>query len=137
MKHARYSTHIKPTLGSVNGDVVGPRFSPSVTSLIPSSCTWITSFRSPLRKSMQFCKCTTVMTAVLTHYMELNIIRNISCGVKTDNSCFVQIYCTATYKITTTKQSPKHRISLLLQNMWSDHLILGLNFPRKIQYVAK
>jgi len=107
---------IKFTLGSVNGDVVGSQFPSSFTSLTPSSCTRIPSFRSQLRKSTQFCKSTTVMTVVLTHYMELNTIRTISCSVKTDNSCCVQIYCIATYRITDTKESPKQR-TLLLQNI--------------------
>jgi len=99
MKHAKQSTDIKPTPGSVNADVIGSRSSPSVTSVIPSTCTRITSEdvahiplwepSSLLRKSMQFCKTTTVMTVVLTHYMKLNTIRTISCGRKTDNSCSV------------------------------------------------
>jgi hypothetical protein len=108
-----------PTLGSVNGDVVGSRFSSSVTSLTPSGCTWIISLRSPLRKSMQFCKRTTLMAVVLTHYMKLNTITTISCSVKTENSCFVQIYCIATYKITNAKESPKQR-TLLLQNIMAN-----------------
>jgi hypothetical protein len=68
---------LKPTLRSVNGDVLGSRFSSPVTSMTPSSCTWNTSFRSPLRKLMQFCKSSTVMTVVLSHYMKLNTIRTI------------------------------------------------------------
>jgi len=59
------------------------------------------------------------MAVVLTHYMKLNTIRTISCSVKTDNSCFVQIYCIATYKITNTKQSPKQR-TLLLKNIMAN-----------------
>jgi len=116
MKLARHSKDIKLTLGSVNGDVLGSRFSSSVTSLIPSSCTWISSFRSLLCKSMQFCKSTTVMTVVLTHYMKLNTIRTISCSVKTDNCYCVLIYWIATYRITNTKETPKQR-NLLLQNI--------------------
>ena len=111
MKHAKHSTGIKPTLGSVNGDVFGSWFASSLTSLKP----WITSLCSPLRKSMPFCKSTRVMTVALTHYMKLNTIRTISCSVKTDNSCFVQIYCIAMYK-TTAKKTPKQR-NLLLQNI--------------------
>jgi hypothetical protein len=116
MKHARHCAGIKLTLASVNGDVVGSRFPSSLTSLTPSSCTWTPSFRSLLRKSTQFCKSTTVMTVVLTHYMTLNTIRTISCSVKTDNSCRVQIYCIATYRIANTKKTPKQR-TLLLQNI--------------------
>jgi hypothetical protein len=93
----------------------GSQFSFSLTSLIPSSCKWISLFRSLLCKSTQFCKSTTVMT-VLTHHMKLNTIRTISCSVKTDNSCCVQIYCIATYRITNTKETPKQR-NLLLQNI--------------------
>jgi hypothetical protein len=85
----------KPTPASVNRDDVGSWFSSSFTSLTPSICTRITSFRSLIRKSMQFCKSIIVMTVVLNHYMKLNTIRTISCSVKTDNSCFVQIYCIA------------------------------------------
>jgi hypothetical protein len=48
--------------------------------------------------------------------MKLNTIRTISCSVKTANSCFVQIYCIATYKIPNTKESPKQR-TLLWQNI--------------------
>jgi hypothetical protein len=130
-KHARHSTNITPTPGSVliNEDVIGPWFSSSVTSLIPSTCTRITSFptsedaahkpSSPLRKSTQFCKSTTVMTVVLTHYMKLNTITTISCSIKTDNSCCVQIYCIATYRITNTTESPKQR-TLLLQKIMAD-----------------
>jgi hypothetical protein len=114
MKLARHSTDIKHTLGSVNGDVFASQFPSSVTSLTPASCTWITSFRSQLCKSTQFCTSTTEMTVVLTHYMKLNTIRTISCSVKTDNSCCAQIYCIATYRITDTKDTPKQR-TLLLQ----------------------
>ena len=110
---------MKPTLGSVNGDVVSSRFSSSATSLTPSSCTWIISFRSPLRKSTQFCKSTTVVAVVLTHYMKLYTVRTISCCVKTYNICFVQIYCIATYKITNAKESSKQR-TFLLQNIMVD-----------------
>jgi len=110
---------MKPTLRSVNGDAIGSRVPSSVTSLTPSHCTWITSFPSPLRKSMLFCKSTTVMTAVLNHYMTLNTTGTISSSVKTDNICFVQIYCIASYKVTNTKQSPKQR-TLLLQNIMAD-----------------
>jgi hypothetical protein len=135
MKHAKHSTHIKPTPGSVliNEDVIGSRSSPSVTSGTPSSCTWTTSLptpddvahippwepSSPLCKSMQFCKSTTVMKVVLPHYVKLNPIRTISCSVKTDNRCFLKIYCIATYKITNTKDNPKHR-TILLQNTMAD-----------------
>ena len=119
MKRAKHSTRIKPTLGSVNGDVVGSRFSPSVTPLTPSICTWITSFRTPLRKSTQFCKSTTVMTVVLTHYMKLNTNRAISCSVKTANSCFVQIYCIAFNKITNTKETPQQG-TVVPQNIMAD-----------------
>jgi len=131
MKHARHSTDITPIPGSVliNEDVIGSWFSSSVTSLIPSTCTWITSFptledfahkpSSLLCKSTQFCKSTTVMTVVLTHYMELNTIRTISCRVKTANSCCVQIYCIATYRITNKKEKPKQR-TLVLQNIMAD-----------------
>jgi hypothetical protein len=120
-----------PTPGSVliNEDVMGSWFSSPVTSLIPSTCTRITSFptsedvahkpRSPLRNSTQFCKSTTVMTVVLTHYMKLNTIRTISCGIKTDNSCCVQIYCIATYRINNKKETPK-QITLALQNIMAD-----------------
>jgi len=131
MKRSRHSTDITPTPGSVliNEDVIGSWFSSSVTSLIPSTCTRITSFptsedvahkpSSPLCKSTQFCKSTTVMTVVLTHYMKLNTIRTISCSVKTDNSCCVQIYCIATYRITDTKETPK-QITLVLQNIMAN-----------------
>ena len=98
MKQAKHSTALKPTLRSVNADIVGSWFSSSLTSLTP----WITSLHSPFHKSMPFCKSTTVMTVALNHYMKLNTIRTISYSVKTDNSCFVQIYCIATYKITNT-----------------------------------
>jgi hypothetical protein len=60
------------------------------------------------------------MTAVLTHYVKVNSIRTISYSIRTDNSSCVQIYCIATYKITTTKEGPKKRISLLLQNILAD-----------------
>jgi hypothetical protein len=113
------NAHLEPTLGSVNGNVIGSRISSSVTSLILSSCPWLTSFRSPLRTSMLFCKSTTVMTVVLTHCMKLNTIRTISCSVKTYNICYVQIYWIATYKITNTKESPKQK-TLLLQNIMAD-----------------
>ena len=131
MKHTRHSTGMSHTPGSVliNENVVGSQSSPSVSSVTPSNCARITSLpnsedvahiplwqpRSPLCKSMQFCKSTTVMTVVLTHYMKLNTIRTISCSIKTDNSCFVQIYCIATHKITNTKASPKQRI---LRTKW-------------------
>jgi len=59
------------------------------------------------------------MTVVLTHYMELNTIRTISYSEKTDNSCCVQIYCIATYRITNAKGSPKQR-NLLLQNIMAE-----------------
>ena len=59
------------------------------------------------------------MTVVFTHYMKLNTIRFISCSVKTDNICFVQIYCIATYKITNTKDSLKQR-TILLKNITAD-----------------
>jgi hypothetical protein len=101
---------------SVNADVVGSWFSSFVTTGTPSSCIWITTFRPLLRKSMQFCKSTTVTTVVLTHYVKLNTIRTISCSIKTDNNCSVQIYWFATYKITDTKESSKQR-TLLLQNI--------------------
>jgi hypothetical protein len=68
---------------------------------------------------MLFCKSTTVTRVVFSHYIKLNIIRTISCSVKTDNTRFVQIYCIATYKITNTKENPKHR-TLLLQNIMAD-----------------
>jgi hypothetical protein len=97
-----------------------------VTLLIPSTCKQITSFPTsedvahkpslPLHKSMQFCKSTTVMTVVLTHYMKLNTILTISCNVKTDNSCCVLIYCIANKKITNTKETPKQK-TLFLQNI--------------------
>jgi len=51
--------------------------------------------------------------------MKLNTIKTISCSIKTDNSCSVQIYCIATYKITDTKETPKHR-PLLLQKIMAD-----------------
>ena len=113
---------MQPTLGSVNGDVVGSRFSSSAKSLTPSNCTWITTFPSTLHILMQFCKRTTVMTVQLTHYMKLNNSRTISCSVKTDNICYVQIYCTATYKITNTKQTPKQKT--LLQNIMANSCTL-------------
>jgi len=126
MKHATQSRDIKPTPASVNGDVIGSEISPPVTSATPSTSTWITSFPTsedvahkpslPLRKSTQFCKSTTVMTVVLTHYMIQNTIRTISCSVKTDNGCCVQICCIATHRITNTKESPRQR-NLLLQNI--------------------
>jgi hypothetical protein len=135
MKHARCSTDRKPTPGTVliNEDIIGSRYSPSVTSVIPSSCTWITSFPTsedvahiPLWqlcslfcKSMQFRKSTTVMAVVFIHYMKLNTSRTISRSVKNVNNCFEQIYCTATYKITNTKETPK-QITLLLQNIMAD-----------------
>jgi hypothetical protein len=133
MKQAKQSTDRKPTPGTVNGDVICPWFSPSVTSLTPSTCTRITSFpttvdvahtplsepSSPLCKSVQFCKSTTVLTVELTHYMKLNTIRTISYSVKTDNMCFVQICCIANYKITDTKESPQQR-TLLLKNIMAD-----------------
>jgi len=59
------------------------------------------------------------MTVVLTYYMKLNTIRTISCSVKTDYSCFVQIYFTATHKITNIKETPKQR-TLLLQNIMAN-----------------
>jgi hypothetical protein len=59
------------------------------------------------------------MTVVFTHYKKPNAIRTIPCSVKTDNSCFVQIYFIATYKITNTKENPKQR-TLLLQNIMAD-----------------
>jgi hypothetical protein len=65
---------------------------------------------------MQFCKSTTVMTVVLTHYIKLNPTGSISCSVKTDNSCFVQIYCITTHKITQKKETPKQR-TLALKNI--------------------
>jgi len=129
MKHARHSTDITPTPGSVliNEDVIGSWFSSSVTSLIPFTCTRITSFptsedvahkpSSPLCKSTQFCKSTTVMTVVLTHYMKLNTVRTISRSVKTDNSCSVQIYCIPTYRISNTKETPKQRTHVLQKIM--------------------
>jgi len=126
MKHATQSRDIKPTPASVNGDVIGSQSSSRVTSSTPCTCTWIISFpipeddackpSSPLSKSMQFFKSTTVMTVVLTHYMIQNTIRTISCSIRTDNSCCVQIYCIATYRITDTKESPKQR-NFLLQNI--------------------
>ena len=102
--YAAHSTlnSMKPTLGSVNGDVVCSRFSSSATTLTPSSCTWIISFRSPLRKSTQFCKSTTVVAVALTHYMKLYTVRTISCCVKT-YICFIEIYFTANDNITNTK----------------------------------
>jgi len=130
MKHTKHSTGMSLTPGSVLiNNVVGSQSSPSVSSVTPSNRARITSLpnsedvahiplwqpRSPLCKSMQFCKSTTVMTVVLTHYMKLNTIRTISCSIKTDNSCFVQIYCIATHKITNTKASPKQRI---LRTKW-------------------
>ena len=48
-----------------------------------------------------------------------NTIRTFSCSVKTDNSCCVQIYCNATYRITNTKESPNQR-NLLLQNIMAE-----------------
>ena len=147
MKHAKHSTDIKHTPGSVliNEDVIASQSSPSVTSVNPSNCTCITSIPTsedvahiplwqphwPLCKSMQFCKSTTVMTVVFTHYMKLNTIRTISCCIKTDNSCFVQIYCIATYKITNTKQSPKQRTHLL-QNIIDDGYTMR-RFPIRSQ----
>ena len=130
MKHARHSTDITRTPGSVliNEDVIGSWFSSSVTSATPFTCIRITSFptsdvahkpNSPLRKSTQFCKSTTVKTVVLTHYMKLNTIRTILCSVKTDNSCCVQIYCIETYRITNTKGSTKQR-NLLLQHIMAE-----------------
>jgi hypothetical protein len=68
---------------------------------------------------MQFCKSTTVMKVVLSHYMKLNTIRTISRSIKAHNSCFVQIYCISAYNITSTKENPKHR-TLLLQNIMAD-----------------
>jgi hypothetical protein len=116
MKHAKHSKALKPTLGSVNGDVVSSRFSSCyITHPFHLYMDHLISLPPP--QSMQFCKSTTVMTVVLTHYIELNTMRTISCSIKTDNSCFVQIYCIATYKITTTKEDLKLRISLLLQNI--------------------
>jgi hypothetical protein len=123
MKYAEHLTDIKPTLGTVNGDADGSRFSSSVTSLTPSICTWITSFRSPLHKSMQFCKGTTVMAVVLTHYMKLNTIRTISRSIKTDNSCFVKIYWIATYKITETKKAQNRKLLFAEYNdRWPQHV---------------
>jgi len=131
MKHARLSKDITPTPGSVliNEDVIGSWFSSSVTSLIPSTCTRITSFptsedaahkpSSSLRKSTQFCKNTTVTTVVLTHYKKLNTIRTISSSIKTNNSCCVQIYCIATYRVTDREETPKQR-TLVLQNIMAD-----------------
>jgi hypothetical protein len=117
MKFATQSNDIKPTPASVNGDVIGSGSSPPITSVTPSSCTRITSFptsedvahepSSPLCKSMQFYRSTTVMTVVITDYVKPNTTKTISGSVKTDNSCCIQIYCTATYKITNTKESPK------------------------------
>jgi len=51
------------------------------------------------------------MIVVLTHYMKLNTIKTISCSVKTDNSCCVQIHCIAMYRITNTKETPKEKYS--------------------------
>jgi len=82
-------------------------------------------------QSMLFCKSTTVMTAVLNHYMTLNTTGTISSSVKTDNICFVQIYCIASYKVTNTKQSPKQR-TLLLQNVMPDGCTM-LRDPVKVQ----
>jgi len=117
MKHAKRSTDIKRTPGSVNGDVFGSWYSPSLTAVIRSTKTSSTFFpttedvahkalwepSSLLRESMQFCKSTTVMTVVLTHYMKLSAIKTKSCSVKVDNSCSLQINCIANYKITNTK----------------------------------
>jgi hypothetical protein len=135
MKHARHSTDKKPTPRSVliNVDVTVSQSSHPITLVTSSSCTRITSFptsqdvahipllhpRLPLCKSMQFCKSTTVKTVVFSHYMKLNTSRTISCSVKTDNSCFVQIYCILTDKITNTKQNPNQR-SLLWHNIMAD-----------------
>jgi hypothetical protein len=68
---------------------------------------------------MQFFKSTTLMTVALTRYLKPNTIKTISRSIKTDNSCSVLIYCIATYKITDTKESPKHR-ALLLQKIMAD-----------------
>ena len=108
-----------PTLGSVSRDDVDSRLSSSVTSLTLSSCKWIISFCSLLRKSMPFCESTHVMAVVHTHYIKLNSNRNISCSINTDNSCFVQTYCIITHKITNTKKSPNQR-TLLLHNIVAD-----------------
>jgi len=59
------------------------------------------------------------MTVVLTHYKKLTTIRTISCSVRNDNSCFLQIYFTAIHKITNIKETPKQR-TLLLQNIMAD-----------------
>jgi len=142
MKHDTQSRDIKPTPALVNGDVIGSQSSPPVTSASPSTCTRTTSFPTsddvahkpslPLRKSTQFCKSTTVMTVVLTHYMKLNTIRTISCSVKTDNSCCVQIYCIAIYRITNTKESPKqrnllHNIMAEVHTMFRDPIVSQTN----------
>ena len=39
--------------------------------------------------------------------------------IKNDNSCCVQIYCIATYRITNTNENPKQR-NLLLQNIMAE-----------------
>jgi len=51
--------------------------------------------------------------------MKLNTIRTISCSVKTDNSCYEQIYCIATYRITNKKETLK-QIILVLENIMAD-----------------
>ena len=119
-KRATQSTDIKPTPGSVDGDIIGSWSSPVVISATPSTCTRIASFptsedvgnvplsepSSPLCKSTQFCKSTTVMTVVLTRYMKQNSIKTISCSVKTDNSFFFMfVPCISNIKIRLLKSN--------------------------------
>ena len=136
-KHAKRSTDIKPTPGSVNADVICSWSSTSVTTVIRSNSTRSTFFpttedvahkalwepSSPLRDPMQFCKSTTVMTVVLTHYMKLNAIKTFSCSVKTYSSCSLQTNCIANYKITNTKENSNRR-TLLIQNTMADGCIM-------------
>jgi len=137
MKHAKRSTDIKNTPGSVIRDVITSWSPPSVISVNPSTWTRINSFpnwedvahkalwepSSPLRESMQFCKSTTVMTVVLTHYMKQNAIKTCSCSVKTYSSCYLQIKSIANYKITNTKETSNQR-TLLIQNTMADGRIM-------------
>ena len=127
MKHAKRSTDIKPTPGSVIRNVITSWFPPSGISVVPSTCTRINSFpksedaahkalwepSSPFHESTQICKSTTVMTVVLTHYMKLNAIKTFSFSVKTYSSCFLQINCITNYKINNTKETSSQRTILI------------------------
>jgi len=131
MKHAKRSTDIKTTPGSVIRNVITSWFHPSGISVVPSTCTRINSFpnseevahkalwepSSLLRESTQICKSTTVMTVLLTHYMKLNAIKTFSFSVKACNRCSLQINCIANYKIT-NKNKLQTRELFLYRIQW-------------------